>query len=87
LVTQIGTLSLVLRGLALDPDEPPGINAAALEAAGVEAGALAPHTGDMTWDSDISHVLAKPGNRQGAVQRIQIMRGKDTTETIFDLHK
>jgi len=79
LVSQLGSLSLALRSLA-NPDEPPGINAEALEAAKTADSAL-------TWDSDVSQVLSKPGNRQGVVQRIQIMRGKDSSESVFDLQQ
>jgi len=91
LVTQIGTLSLALRSLALGPEEPPGIQTPVLDAAAQQAAQDA--MGDqetsrgLTWDSDVSTVLAKPGNRQGAVQHIQIMRGKETTESIFELRQ
>ncbi len=38
-----------------------------------------------TWDSDVSRVIHGPNNRSGSVQRVQIMRGKETTEATFDL--
>jgi pilus assembly protein CpaB len=85
LVTQIGTLSLALRSLATGPDEPPGINMSALEEAQHAAGGDETVKGALTWDSDVSTVLTKPGNRQGSVQHIQIMRGKDTTESVFEI--
>ncbi len=87
LVTQIGTLSLVLRSLASDANEPPGINASALAIAEQSLAQPDPNAPGMTWDSDVSHVLAKPGNRRGAVQTIQIMRGKDTSESVFELRQ
>lgn len=41
----------------------------------------------VTWDSDVSKVLPRPANRSGAVQKIQIIRGKEITESIFDLQQ
>ncbi len=79
LVTEIGTLSLALRSIA-NSAEPPALDPAAL--------AAAPQGADqdsMTWDSDVSRVLTRPGNRNGSVQRIQVMRGKETTESVFDV--
>ncbi|MDD5587111.1 MAG: Flp pilus assembly protein CpaB [Alphaproteobacteria bacterium] len=87
LVTQIGTLSLALRSLAQGADEVPGINDSALQAAQQALGAGDAAKSGMTWDSDVSRVLAKPGNRQGAVQHIQVMRGKETSETVFELRQ
>lgn len=37
-----------------------------------------------TLDSDVSASMPKPANRNGILQRVQIMRGKETTETLFD---
>lgn len=48
-------------------------------------GTLPPTLETLTWDSDVSQVLPRPANRTGAVQKIQIIRGKDTTESVFDL--
>lgn len=87
LITQIGTLSLALRSMAASPDEPPGINAQALESAGIVEAQGGNNELNMTWDSDVSSVLSKPANRRGVVQRIQIMRGKDATESIFELRQ
>ncbi|MDD5587454.1 MAG: Flp pilus assembly protein CpaB [Alphaproteobacteria bacterium] len=87
LVNEIGTLSLSLRSLAQGMDEPPGINDSVLEAAQQAIGAGGAVKTGMTWDSDVSNVLVKPGNRQGAVQHIQIMRGKETSETVFELRQ
>lgn len=70
LINEMGTLSLVLRGLAVD--EPPS----AIKIPSAE--------GSFTLDSDVSQVMQKPSNRSGQVQRVQIMRGKEMTETVFD---
>lgn len=89
LVTHIGTLSLALRSLASGPDEPPGINLESLDTIkrAVANDKEASPDESVTWDSDISGVLTKPGNRRGAVQHIQIMRGKDKSETVFELRQ
>ncbi len=87
LVTQIGTLSLVLRSLAGNEDDAPGLNASALAVTGGVPETLGLDAPGMTWDSDVSNVLAKPGNRRGTVQTIQIMRGKETTESVFELRQ
>ena len=78
LVSEIGTLSLALRSVANGPDEPPTLADSTPETSGSKNNGL-------TWDSDISRVLPGPNNRNGTVQRVQIMRGKDTTETVFDV--
>jgi len=81
LLTQLGTLSLVLRSLASETDTPaiPAIPADALL-----PDALPGAETSYTWDSDVSEVLPKPSDRSGLVQKVQVMRGKDTTETNFD---
>lgn len=61
-----------------------------LDEAALAAGAnphAPPVPDQITWDSDISKVLPRPANRSGAVQKIQIIRGKDTTESIFELQQ
>lgn len=73
LVAQLGTLSLALRSLSQDE-----IPAAADSKTAATTGE------NLTWDSDVSNVLPKPGNREGRIHHIQIMRGKDTTEATFD---
>jgi len=90
LVSQIGTVSLALRSIANDPEEekpqaavPPDI---ALDAAELTVPpALPPASDTLTWDSDVSKVLPQPTNRLGATQRIQIIRGHETTESVFDM--
>jgi len=89
LISQLGTLSLALRSLA-NPDEPPGISVPETVLEAAQAAGAAKSTapdGALTWDSDVSQVLEKPANRSGAVQRIQIMRGKESTESVFDLQQ
>jgi len=83
LLTQIGTISLALRSLASGEEAIPGINAEALET----VRRAADEANDVTWDSDVSKVLTKPGNRRGRVQQIQIMRGKETSEAVFELRQ
>jgi pilus assembly protein CpaB len=88
LLVELGSLSLALRSMANGPDDLPSLTPAsvALDAAARATGD--PNaSGDMTWDSDVSQVLAKPGNRNGTMQHIQIMRGKETTDTVFDLRQ
>lgn len=89
LVAELGTLSLALRSIANAPDEPPALsNAAGQESLSNSSIAVDDDKSyGMTWDSDISQVLSKPGNRFGAVQHIQIMRGKELTESSFDLQQ
>lgn len=79
LVSEIGTVSLALRSLANDAADAPPDATTAIAAAKPDGG--------MTWDSDVSHVLPGPNNRDGTVQRVQVMRGKDTTESVFDVRQ
>ncbi|MDD3181252.1 MAG: Flp pilus assembly protein CpaB [Alphaproteobacteria bacterium] len=103
LITELGTVSLALRSIANDPSAeeisppseptqataettPPSI---VLDAAALATGAAhrPPSLDQITWDSDVSKVLPRPANRSGAVQKIQIIRGKETTESIFELQQ
>ena len=91
LVSQIGTLSLALRSIANDPeDKPQDATLAADGSITLDNTALgvtppASDSSAITWDSDVSQVLPRPANRRGAVQKIQIIRGKETTESIYEL--
>ncbi len=76
LAGEMGAVSLALRSIANDPAE--GQN----KAIGM---LLDTPEGQLTWDSDISQVLPRPANRSGAVQRIKIIRGQETTEAVYDL--
>lgn len=97
LISELGTISLALRSIANDPDEEPAKaepTQATLDPTTpnvvIDAAALAtkpPSLETITWDSDISKVLPRPANRAGAVQKIQIIRGKETSESIFDLQQ
>ena len=64
------TLSLVLRSLASEDG-------------------LAPlpdvHHGP-TWDSDVSQAFPTVNGEDGLMQKVQIMRGKEVTETSFERH-
>jgi len=78
LAEQLGTLSLSLRSLATEeplsnPPSPIQVPAAEL---------LPPHT--HTWDSDISHAFPTPGGDDSLLQKVQIMRGKTTSESTFE---
>lgn len=98
LITELGTVSLALRSIANDPavedvatpTEPTQAAAPTTPDVVLDAAALAaqpPSVDQITWDSDVSKVLPRPGNRSGAVQKIQIIRGKETTESIFELQQ
>ncbi|HBM91378.1 MAG TPA: Flp pilus assembly protein CpaB [Rhodospirillaceae bacterium] len=76
LAGEMGAVSLALRSIANLPTD--GNNKAIGMLLDTE-----PH--EMTWDSDISQVLPRPANRSGAVQRIKIIRGQETTEAVYDL--
>ena len=65
------TLSLVLRSLASE-DATAAPNADA-------------HRGP-TWDSDVSQAFPTVNGEDGLMQKVQIMRGKDITETNFERH-
>lgn len=99
LVSELGTLSLALRSIANDSEQQAQTDGKAAapapattadgqtipEAAAIAVEAPASPGREVTWDSDISQVLPQPANRKGATQKIQIIRGKDTTEAVFDL--
>lgn len=94
LATEMGTTSLVLRGIAVESNEKAAQpkNDESVPTSGVEISdqatanesSEAQNTNPTTWDSDVSSVLPEPANRSGRYKRIQIMRGKETSETIFD---
>jgi len=107
LISEIGTVSLSLRSMANDPNDPQkaatdngsaptelaheenAVPNVVLDAAALATkdGKMPPALETLTWDSDVSQVLPHPANRSGAVQKIQIIRGKDTTESIFELQQ
>jgi Flp pilus assembly protein CpaB len=102
LISELGTVSLALRSIANDPNaddasppaeptqtasEPQVVPDVVLDASALATGTLPPSLDQITWDSDISKVLPRPGNRSGAVQKIQIIRGKETTESVFELQQ
>ncbi len=77
LASQLGILSLSLRSLAAndtlsDPPTPDQLPAAALDT-----------VASQTWDSDISQAFPAPGRDDSLLQKVQVMRGKDTSETTF----
>jgi pilus assembly protein CpaB len=80
LATQIGAISLALRSLAVSdsvtsppsPDQIPTADSA-------NAGQI--------WDSDLSQAYPSPGGTDSLLQKVEIMRGKDTSEQTFERHK
>lgn len=97
--SDMGTISLALRSLEPGPAEDVktakgeqnkgsaddlALSAKELLPPGATSSADAPAS-DYTWDSDVSRVIHGPNNRSGSVQRVQIMRGKETSEATFDL--
>ncbi len=101
LSSEIGTLSLSLRSLTNEPEAAAtsaekdknalagteGINVDG-QSVGAEA-SIPPleERGGVTWDSDVSRVLSGPASRSGAVQHIQVMRGKETSESVFEVRQ
>jgi len=94
-----GSLSLALRSLAADESaanpnanaaanaDPATVNAAALALPATAVGApdnAAPRS--PTWDSEISPAYPAVNGEDGLMQKVQIMRGKDITETNFQRH-
>jgi hypothetical protein len=82
LAAQLGTLSLSLRSLAvndtlLSPPSPNQLPAAAAQSA----------SDSHTWDSDISQAFPTPGGYDGLLQKVQVMRGKEITESTFARRK
>lgn len=86
LASQMGALSLALRSIAQIPAptaaEGTTENGIAIES---KPAAAADDGAGLTWDSDVSRVLPSPANRRGAVQRITIIRGKDVSESVYEL--
>ncbi|MGE3622716.1 MAG: Flp pilus assembly protein CpaB [Bdellovibrionales bacterium] len=74
---QLGSLSLSLRSLASEEPLPDPLSPDQLTDA--SRAALDSHT----WDSDLSQAFPALGGEDRLLQKVQIMRGKDTSETIF----
>lgn len=66
-----GAISLALRSLASEED-------AAAQSTSVKG---------PTWDSDVSSAYPTVNGDDGLMQRVQVMRGKDKTETTFERHR
>lgn len=80
LATQLGTVSLSLRSLAVSDSvtSPPSLDQISnTDSANV----------GQIWDSDISQAYPSPGGTDSLLQKVQIMRGKDTSEATFERHK
>ena len=78
LAAQLGSLSLSLRSLATGDSLPNPPSPGELPAADL----LPTHS--QTWDSDISQAFPTPGGNDNLLQKVQIMRGKTTSETTFE---
>lgn len=81
LAEQLGTLSLSLRSLATGDTLPNPPSPGQLPAADL----LSTHS--HTWDSDVSQAFPVPGGNDSLLQRVQIMRGKTTSESTFERHE
>lgn len=85
LVSQMGTLSLVLRSVVSDV----AVDADAMQTA---IDTMAPvkmpvpesvATGsEATWDSDVSQAVPPPNNRYGSDRKVQVMRGDQSSEVV-----
>lgn len=85
LVSQMGTLSLVLRSVAndvaIDPDAmQTAIDTMAPVKMPMPDDALSPK--EATWDSDVSQAVPPPNNRYGSDRKVQIMRGDQSSEVV-----
>jgi pilus assembly protein CpaB len=80
LAAQLGTLSLSLRSLAASDSvtSPPTLD---------QILAAQSSSGGQIWDSDVSQAFPSPGGNDSLLQKVQIMRGKDTSETTFERHQ
>jgi len=75
-----GSLSLVLRSLAVEDEAPPVVDAA--------GNAVPPSKASTTtWDSDVSPAFPGMNGDDGLMQRVHIMRGKEATDSNFERHK
>jgi pilus assembly protein CpaB len=75
-----GTISLALRSLAVDDASA----SSALSGAAIPLDNTAP---SPVWDSDVSPAYPTVNGEDGLTQKVQIMRGKDMTETTFERHR
>lgn len=66
-------LSLALRSLALDGSS--------------TSNTSAQNSSGTTWDSDISLAFPTVNGEDGLIQKVQVMRGRDTSETSFERHR
>ncbi len=83
LAGEMGTLSLALRSIARDIPQ----NEKPATAAGADSIVLNEDSPPgLTWDSDVSSAfLPSPSNRTGLVQKITVIRGKEVSESVYDL--
>jgi pilus assembly protein CpaB len=86
LMADWGTVALVLRSVAGADLDNPAATTAKDNTNGVAISADALKTGDhnYTWDSDVSAALPGPPFDSNTVRKIQVQRGKETSEVLFD---
>lgn len=70
-----GAITLALRSLASDTDTAVAATTASTPLAG------------PTWDSDVSRAYPTVNGDDGLMQKVQVLRGKDKTETTFERHR
>jgi len=80
LSAQLGTLSLSLRSLQAEDTIPAPPSPSQLPVTALM-------DDRQTWDSDISKAYPSPGGKDQLLEKVQIMRGKETSETIFERHR
>lgn len=84
----MGMVSLALRSLEAGPDDVPLLTENQAAEPKKDSLPVPPvPESDFTWDSDVSRVIHGPNNRRGTVQRVQILRGKEKSETVFDINQ
>ena len=91
-----GTISLALRSLASEENPAPANPEASANALAPTIPASAINdplatplptvTRGQTWDSEVSSAFPSMGGEDGLMTKVQIMRGKDVTETNFQRH-
>ena len=72
--------------LAGSPTGGKGAISLALRSLATEEGTAVPATVGPTWDSDISSAYPTVNGEDGLTQKVEVMRGKDKTETTFERH-
>lgn len=85
LVSQMGTLSLVLRSVASDVAVDPDAMQTAIDTMAPVKMPVPDSVAvgnNATWDSDVSEAVPPPTNRYGSDRKVQIMRGDQSSEVV-----